>query len=103
MIISREKAGFEHDEEAMNAAVREDIMLHAYMLTQSGIPMLYSGDELGQVNDYSYKNDPEKCADSRYIHRGKLPWELAEDKMSQRFRETYFRHLTGWKRFADRR
>ena len=72
--------GFEHDEEAMNAAVREDIMLHAYMLTQSGIPMLYSGDELGQVNDYSYKNDPEKCADSRYIHRGKLPWELAEDK-----------------------
>ena len=42
--------------------------------------MLYSGDELGQVNDYSYKNDPEKCADSRYIHRGKLPWELAEDK-----------------------
>lgn len=75
-----EKAGFEHDEEAMNAAVREDIMLHAYMLTQSGIPMLYSGDELGQVNDYSYKNDPEKCADSRYIYRGKLPWELAEDK-----------------------
>ena len=65
-----EKAGFEHDEEAMNAAVREDIMLHAYMLTQSGIPMLYSGDELGQVNDYSYKNDPEKCVDSRYIHRG---------------------------------
>lgn len=75
-----EKAGFEHDEEAMNAAVREDIMLHAYMLTQSGIPMLYSGDDLEQVNDYSYKNDPEKCADSRYIHRGKLPWELAEDK-----------------------
>lgn len=75
-----EKAGFEHDEKAMNAAVREDIMLHAYMLTQSGIPMLYSGDELGQVNDYSYKNDLEKCADSRYIHRGKLPWELAEDK-----------------------
>jgi len=24
-------------------------------------------------------------------------------KRSQRFRETYFRHLTGWKRFADRR
>ena len=75
-----EKAGFEQNKEAMETAVREDLMLHAYMLTQSGIPMLYSGDELGQVNDYSYKNDPEKCADSRYIHRGKLPWELAEDK-----------------------
>lgn len=35
-------------------------MLHAYMLTQSEIPMLYSGDELGQVNNYSYKDDAEK-------------------------------------------
>lgn len=75
-----EKAGFEQNKEAMETAVREDLMLHAYMLTQSGIPMLYSGDELGQVNDYSYKEDPAKCADSRYIHRGKLQWELAENK-----------------------
>ena len=75
-----EKAGFEQDEEAMKTAIREDIMLHAYMLTQSGIPMLYSGDELGQVNDYSYKKDPERCADSRYLHRGKLPWELAGNR-----------------------
>ena len=75
-----EKAGFEQNKEAMETAIREDLMLHAYMLTQSGIPMLYSGDELGQVNDYSYKEDPEKCADSRYIHRGKLRWELAENK-----------------------
>ena len=30
-------------------------MLHAYLLTQSGIPVLYSGDEVGQLNDYSYK------------------------------------------------
>ena len=75
-----EKAGFEQDEKAMKAAVRKDLMLHAYMLTQSGIPMLYSGDELGQVNDYNYKKDPEKCTDSRYIHRGKFQWELAEKK-----------------------
>lgn len=44
----------------MQTAIQEDLMLHAYMLTQSGIPMLYSGDELGQVNDYSYKDDAEK-------------------------------------------
>ena len=36
-------------------AVRFDLMLHAYMMVQSGIPMLYSGDEIGQVNDYTYK------------------------------------------------
>ena len=39
--------------------------------------MLYSGDEIGQVNDYTYKNDPEKRVDSRYIHRGKFDWKLA--------------------------
>ena len=67
-------------DEEMKAAVRLDIMLHAYMLTQSGIPMLYSGDEIGQTNDYSYKQDPEKAEDSRYIHRGAFHWELAENR-----------------------
>ena len=35
------------------------------------------GDEIGQVNDYSYKNDPDKVQDSRYIHRGAMHWDLA--------------------------
>lgn len=73
-----ESAGFEQDEQKMQDAVRMDIMLHAYMLMQSGIPMLYSGDEIGQVNDYTYKQEPGKAMDSRYIHRGKFNWELAQ-------------------------
>lgn len=74
-----EKAGFEQDAAAMEKAVRLDVMLHAYMFIQSGIPVLYSGDEIGQVNDYTYKDDPFKAADSRYIHRGPMNWELAEN------------------------
>lgn len=74
-----EKAGFEQDEKAMEKAVRMDIMLHAYMFMQSGIPVLYGGDEIGQVNDYTYKEDPDKAADSRYIHRGAMNWKLAEN------------------------
>lgn len=70
-----EKAGFEGDEEAMKRAISFDLTLHAYMFMQSGIPVLYSGDEIGAVNDYSYKEDPHKAADSRYIHRGKLNWD----------------------------
>lgn len=75
-----ESAEFENNQEKLDCAVRLDIMLHAYMLTQSGIPMLYSGDEIGQVNDYSYKENPDKADDSRYIHRGKFRWELAEKR-----------------------
>ena len=74
-----ESAGFEQDEQKMDWAITKDVMLHAYMFTQSGIPMLYSGDEIGQVNDYTYKDDPEKAPDSRYIHRGKFNWDLVEN------------------------
>ena len=74
-----ESAGFEGDQRKMDQAITKDVMLHAYMFTQSGIPMLYSGDEIGQVNDYTYKKDPEKAPDSRYIHRGKFCWDLTEN------------------------
>ncbi len=74
-----EKAGFEQDQEAMERAIQKDVMLHAYMFMQSGIPVLYSGDEIGQVNDYTYKEDPNKAADSRYIHRGVMRWDLVEN------------------------
>ncbi len=72
-----ERAGFEENEAMMERAIRLDVMLHAYMFMQSGIPVLYSGDEIGQVNDYEYKNDPHKVEDSRYLHRGAFHWDNA--------------------------
>lgn len=54
-----------------------DIMLHAFLLTQRGLPIIYSGDELGQLNDYSYHQDPIKWEDSRYLHRRDFSWEAA--------------------------
>ena len=73
-----EAAGFEGDAEAMDVAIRKDVMLHAYLLSQSGLPIIYSGDEVGQVNDYTYRDDPEKAEDSRYIHRGRFDWVLVD-------------------------
>lgn len=78
-----ESAGFEQNEEKMKCAIRMDVMLHAYILTLSGISMLYSGDEIGQVNDYSYHDDPAKSVDSRYIHRGRFDWELAKNSTDE--------------------
>lgn len=75
-----EKAGFEQDDAAMETAIRKDLMLHAYMFMQSGIPVLYSGDEIAQVNDYTYKENPNKAADSRYLHRGAMNWDLAQKR-----------------------
>ena len=73
-----EKAGYENNKADMDLAIREDIMLHACLFIQSGIPVIYSGDETAQVNDYTYKEDPLKREDSRYIHRGKMDWKRVE-------------------------
>ncbi len=79
-----ETAACLQNEKAMELAVRQDVTLHAYMFMQSGIPVLYSGDEIGQVNDYSYKENPDKAADSRYIHRGRMDWTLAEQASDEK-------------------
>ncbi len=75
-----EAALFDGDEEALTLAIDADIMLHAFMFTQSGIPVIYSGDEVGQLNDYLYHADINKKFDSRYLHRGKFDWKLAEKR-----------------------
>ncbi len=65
------------DEAQITSAIDTVVMLHAYMFMQSGIPVLYSGDEVAQLNDDSYHLDPHKAADSRYLHRGKMDWAAA--------------------------
>ena len=70
-----EAALYEKDEAKAEKAIRCIVMLHAYLLSQSGIPVLYSGDEIGQLNDYTYKEDADRRADSRYLHRGSFPWD----------------------------
>ncbi len=73
-----EKARLTKDKEAMEKALRLDEMLHAFMFTMSGVPVLYSGDEVAQENDNGYHNDPLKADDSRYLHRGDMDWKKAE-------------------------
>ena len=65
------------DRQAMEKALRLDKMLHAFMFTLSGVPVLYSGDEIAQENDNSYHDDPLKREDSRYLHRGDMNWKKA--------------------------
>ena len=65
------------DKKALDKALALDAMLHAFMFTLSGVPVLYSGDEILQENDYTYHDDPHKQEDSRYLHRGKMDWKKA--------------------------
>ena len=71
------------DSGALEKALRLDIMLHAFMFTLSGVPVIYSGDEILQENDMSYHEDPLRCEDSRYLHRGAMNWEKAEKRQNE--------------------
>ncbi len=75
-----ETARREHDGAMLDWALRLDLSLHAYMFSLSGIPVLYSGDEIARENDYGYHDDPLKAADSRYLHRGDMDWAAAEKR-----------------------
>ena len=58
-------------------AVKRILLLNSIVISYTGVPLLYSGDELGQLNDWSYKKDPAIAHDSRWLHRGKMDWEAA--------------------------
>lgn len=62
-----EKADFEGNTPALKKAVRYDITLHSFLLSLPGIPVLLSGDEIGNLNDYS-------------LHTGDFDKNLAENR-----------------------
>ncbi|MDO5422982.1 MAG: alpha-amylase family protein [Eubacteriales bacterium] len=61
-------------------AVKRILLLNSVIISYTGIPLFYSGDEIGQLNDWSYKENKEIAGDSRWLHRGKMNWELAENR-----------------------
>ena len=58
-----------------------------------GIPLLYAGDEQAILNDYSYREDPTKRDDSRWVHRIKTDWEHSAKFASQKEITDYVRDL----------
>ncbi len=72
-----EKGLAEGDPVQVDMGVRRDLMMHAAMMTMAGLPMLSSGDEIGQLNGYDYHDDPDRREDSRNLHRTAFNWASA--------------------------
>lgn len=69
-----EKALQEDNPAEIELAVRRILLLHSVILSIGGIPLIYLGDEVGTLNDYSYRSDPAKAKDSRWVHRPFADW-----------------------------
>jgi amylosucrase len=67
-------AGLEQALERNNAQLIENsikriLLIHSIILAIGGVPLLYSGDEIGLLNDYDYQDDPTKQHDDRWVQR----------------------------------
>lgn len=73
------------------------LLAYSIALSTGGIPLLYLGDEVGQLNDYSYADDPHQAGDSRWVHRPHYPaqrYAEREDAATDAGRiHAGFRHL----------
>lgn len=90
-----EKALQAGEETEIEFAIRRILLIHGVILTVGGIPLIYLGDEIGTLNDYTYRDDPAHERDSRWVHRPRADREkyakrndpnCTEGKVYQRLR-----------------
>jgi amylosucrase len=71
------------DNQLIASSINRILLLHGIILSFGGLPLIYNGDALGVLNDYSYSEDPSKSNDNRWVHRPKIDWEKAELRKKQ--------------------
>jgi amylosucrase len=96
-----QKALVEGDDPDVDRALQRTLLMHNVTFAARGMPLLYSGDEIGQFNDYSYLADEEKAQDNRWVHRPPMNWERAQLRHEDgRIEQRLFDEI---KRFASTR
>ncbi|MBH8572285.1 alpha-amylase [Nostocaceae cyanobacterium CENA369] len=71
------------DEDLIALAINRILLMHAIILSFGGIPLIYNGDAIAVLNDYSYIDEPSKTNDNRWVHRPKINWEKADLRKKQ--------------------
>jgi amylosucrase len=69
-----EKAISEKNENAVRVSIDKVLLMQAHSFFIGGLPMLFYGDETGYTNDYTYRDDPGKSYDNRWMHRPMIDW-----------------------------
>jgi amylosucrase len=66
--------------EEVDAALGRYFLTHAIVYGWGGIPVIWSGDEIGMSNDLEWANEPGHETDNRWAHRPRLDWRRAEQR-----------------------
>lgn len=78
-LLGLEKGLEQTNQKLIKLAVNKILMLHAIILSYGGIPMIYAGDEIGTLNDYSYLKNKALKEDSRWANRPKQDWKIVSE------------------------
>lgn len=70
-----------HEPYELENSCRRVLLLQGLSLAMRGMPLLMDGDELGALNDVSFRLDPDKEQDRRWLQRP----VYIEEKAQQRF------------------
>lgn len=54
-------------------AVDRILLAHSLAMSTGGVPLLYLGDEVGQLNDVHWDENPDAAGDARWVHRPRYP------------------------------
>ncbi|MBN1122540.1 MAG: alpha-glucosidase C-terminal domain-containing protein [Anaerolineae bacterium] len=60
---------------AIDLAIRRILLITGITMSMGGMPLIYLGDEIGRLNDYTYLENPDTADDSRWVHRAPADWE----------------------------
>ncbi|MEO0571572.1 MAG: alpha-amylase family protein [Bacteroidota bacterium] len=83
-LLGLEKAIENKDKELTKKAVDKIVMLHGIILSFGGIPMIYAGDEIGTLNDYSFLKENNKKEDNRWVNRPKRNWAITDQLQNKK-------------------
>lgn len=57
-------------------AIKRIHLMNGLLMATSGLPLIYSGDEVAQLNNHAYKMDEKKAHDTRWLHRSNFDWSV---------------------------
>ncbi|BAQ65005.1 amylosucrase [Geminocystis sp. NIES-3709] len=79
-LIGLESALEENNQHKIDLSIQHIVLLHAMIFSFGGIPLIYYGDEIGTLNDYSFMGNLSKANDTRWAHRPKIDWQKAQKR-----------------------
>jgi amylosucrase len=75
-----QKAQVENDLSSIDQSIKRLKLLNGITFFMKGIPLVYAGDEVGQLNDFSYLTDEKRAGDNRWVHRPPMNWKKAKKR-----------------------